>query len=209
MKKILLITLLLACVNYAEAQINEESKQSIQGEIERYQRDITFNPNDAVAYFCMGEAYMNLENYTEAVSCFRKVIEIEPRYDVDFDIIAEAYFSMGEAYMDLGNYIEAISCFQKIIEIEPNKNVDIIADAYVYMGKAYMNLENYTEAILCYQKIIEIEPNNEYIYYKMAVAYDKLGNKSEHDNCVKKAEQIRKENNNLEHTKRVFRIDRK
>jgi tetratricopeptide (TPR) repeat protein len=146
--------------------------------IEYYQKAIDLNPNYAMAYNNMGNAYYGQENYKEAIRCYQKAIDLNPNY-------ATAYNNMGNAYDDLKNYKEAIRCYQKAIDLNPN-----YASAYYNMGIAYKNLENYKEAIRCYQKAIELYPNHASAYNNMGSSYYDLGNEREQINCYKKAAQL-------------------
>jgi superkiller protein 3 len=74
--------------------------------IERYQKAIAINPNEAGTYYNMGNTYRNLENYHEAIQCWQKVVAIDPNK-------ASAYYSMGSAYGNLGNRQEQIKCYRQ------------------------------------------------------------------------------------------------
>jgi tetratricopeptide (TPR) repeat protein len=75
-----------------------------------------------------------LAKYDEAISCFDKAIEIDPKN-------TEAWNNEGQALSRLAKYDEAISCFDKAIEIDPN-----FADAWYNKSLATYMLGRSEEA---------------------------------------------------------------
>ena len=53
-----------------------------------------------------------MDNYNKAIECYRKAIELDPKY-------ASAWNHMGGAYVQLGDYQKAVECFQKAVELKP------------------------------------------------------------------------------------------
>jgi tetratricopeptide (TPR) repeat protein len=60
----------------------------------------------------MASAYERLQNYYEAISCYEKIIDIEPNN-------AKVYYIMGLIYIILDNTKEADRCFEKANELDP------------------------------------------------------------------------------------------
>jgi superkiller protein 3 len=150
--------------------------------VEYYQKAVALNPSHAWAYTNMGNAYNELENYSEAIRCYQKAIAVDPNE-------AFAYSNMGVAYGNLENDAEALRCYQKAVAIDSG-----YAAAYYNMGGAYGNLENYSEAIRCYQKFIAIAPSDPDVadaYFYMGSSYGNLENHTEAVRYIKKAAQMR------------------
>jgi tetratricopeptide (TPR) repeat protein len=102
---------------------------------------VDMSPNLVLAYYNnMGLAYINLQNYQEAIWHFQKAID----FDLN-DVLA--YYNMGNLYYTLQNYQEAIWYFQKVVTID-KKHIQ----AYINIGNAYYNLGNQREQITNYQK---------------------------------------------------------
>ncbi|GHT69840.1 tetratricopeptide repeat family protein [Bacteroidia bacterium] len=139
---------------------------------------VSFEPIVAKAYNNMGNAYYQQENYTQAIKCYQKGVEIDPND-------AKAYYNMGNAYRQQENYAQAIKCYQEAIEIDPND-----AAAYYSMGYTYARQENYTQAIKCYQKAIEIKPDFAWVYNSMGYAYAGMKKYGEAIANIKKAIEI-------------------
>lgn len=78
--------------------------------IASFKKAIAENPNNAKAYFILGQAYMSLADYNNALENFKKVSELEPDN-------GEAFFLMGGCFDLLGNKKEAITNVEKSISI--------------------------------------------------------------------------------------------
>jgi tetratricopeptide (TPR) repeat protein len=94
-----------------------------------------------------GYALYNLQRYDESITCYDKVLEINPNY-------ANAWYNKGISLDSLEKYEEAIKAYDKAIEIDP-KNIY----AWHNKGNAFYNLGKYDEAINCYDRLLEIDPN--------------------------------------------------
>ncbi len=71
---------------------------------------IKLSPNMEFAYFNKGCALMDMKDFTGALSCFNRAIEIKG----DF---AEAYYNRGLAYLQLGNQGLAFADLSKAGEL--------------------------------------------------------------------------------------------
>ena len=97
------------------------------------------------------------DNVKEAISCFDKVLNIDPN-------IAEAYSNRGNAKSRLGDHQAAIADHDKALEIDPN-----LAGAYSNRGNAKSCLGDHQAAIADHDRALEINP-------KLADAYTNRGN---------------------------------
>ena len=70
----------------------------------------------------MANAYGELKQYKEAITAYKKAVDINPKKD-------SAYYNMGIAYGELKKYKEAITAFKKALEINKKKDT-----AYYNMG---------------------------------------------------------------------------
>jgi regulator of sirC expression with transglutaminase-like and TPR domain len=102
--------------------------------IQFYSNVITQKPQNAVAYYNRGLAYINVENYQQAVLDLNKSIEINPQ--------ANAYVARGFAYDRLGNYPQALLDYDKAIEINPSYGL-----AYTNRGNTYYMLGERKKAV--------------------------------------------------------------
>ena len=117
-----------------------------------YNKAISLNPNNNVAYNNRSVVYNNMQKYLEAVADCNKALKIDPSH-------AEAYINRGVSYMKLGNYTAAMQDFNKSISLTES------AVSYANRGLAYCMSMNFEEGIKDLTKAIEIDPNyaNSYI----------------------------------------------
>jgi Tfp pilus assembly protein PilF len=85
-----------------------------------------------------------MNKYDEAIECYNKALEINPKY-------AEAWNNKGNAYFDMNKYDEAIECYNKALEINPK-----YAEAWYNKGLISFNLQRYEESKEYIIKTIEL-----------------------------------------------------
>jgi tetratricopeptide (TPR) repeat protein len=129
-----------------------------------------------------GAALHQLGQFEEALKCYDKMLEIDPRD-------ATALCNKGNVLRDLGRYEEAISCCDKALALDPqSKNAWLnksgaldklgrheeairccdsaltidprFAEAWNNKGTILNRLDRRVEAIVCYDKALEIDPRN-------------------------------------------------
>jgi len=118
---------------------------------------------DAKAHNDRGISYFQSRKFSEAISEFTKVIELDPKD-------ALAYFWRGRSYATLGQYSQAISDLTKSIELDP-KNTFV----YLWRGRSYRALGQYSQTISDYTKIIELRPKFAMSYPRRGIEYYDLG----------------------------------
>lgn len=165
---------------------NEEKKSSLK--------------ESASDWFDKGIEKCKAKDYQKALDCFKKVIEIDPKYE-------DAWFQLGWVYSELYNaqkppedpfgfdddpfYGEndlellkkVINSYEKAVSLEPEN-----WQAWYNLGKKYQDeYKNYQKAIDCYKKALEFSPEFSYAWNNMGLAYDELGNRQKAAECYEKA----------------------
>ena len=119
-------------------------------------------PN-APLHYSLGNAYLNLGRYQDAVEAYKQAIKIKPDY-------ADAHYYLGNAYDKLGRYQEAIEAFGQAIKIKPD-----YAEAHYNLGLAYGKLGRYQDAVESYKQTVRIKPDYAKAYINLGISYYKLG----------------------------------
>ncbi|HOE94101.1 MAG TPA: tetratricopeptide repeat protein, partial [Candidatus Cryptobacteroides sp.] len=78
------------------------------------------------ALACQGDAYVGLENYDKAISCFKKAVAVS-----DNAFAATYLFKEGLAHKALGNYAAALKCFKSIKNDYPQSIEAYDIDRYI------------------------------------------------------------------------------
>jgi tetratricopeptide (TPR) repeat protein len=105
------------------------------------------NPQNPVAEGALGAALMTEGRIDEAITHFKKGLEIWPTD-------AGAHNNLGNALLGKRQLDEAIVHYGKAVELQPNNPM-----AYYNLGVAYFRKGNLDEAITDYKKAIEIQPD--------------------------------------------------
>jgi tetratricopeptide (TPR) repeat protein len=142
-----------------------------------------YTNSEADGHFLEGNALSHSMNYSEAISCYKKAVEIMPD-------MHEAWYNMGISYYNLGDYHKSISCYEKAVEIKPDKH-----EAWYNMGNSHYNLGDYHKSISCYEKAVEIKPDMHEAWYNLGISYFNLGDYHKSIACYEKAVEIKPDKN--------------
>ncbi|MBI5640830.1 MAG: tetratricopeptide repeat protein [Nitrospirae bacterium] len=110
----------------------------------------------------------------EALSCFNKAIEINPRGPLGF-------LNKGLCLNDLGQYPEAIASFEKTLALDP-RNVT----AWCHKGNSYRAAGLCNEAVYCCDRALELDSSFSLPWYFRAVSLLSLNKETEALGCFRK-----------------------
>lgn len=86
-------------------------------EIDVLTKALALNEQNVVTWVRLGRAYRNYGNINKALECYKKAIDINPRY-------AQIYTNIGVIHILNKQYIEAISYLEKSIELYDKNDTD-------------------------------------------------------------------------------------
>jgi len=113
------------------------------------------NPNDLNLIYILGLSYINVENFRDAESYFKKLLLLKET--------SEFYYIYGNILKKLKNYNEAINSFNKAISLNSN-----FSEAYNNLGNTKKLINKNDEAIDHYQKAISIKDDNIEAHFNLA-----------------------------------------
>jgi tetratricopeptide (TPR) repeat protein len=103
------------------------------------------DPRNAQAWDDLGELFLRMGSYTEAMDAFQKAIDLEPNS-------GKSYANLARTFVSQNNYKEAVPLYEKSINLfEDNKEK---AAALNHLGNVYRKLNDYDNAIKAYQKAV-------------------------------------------------------
>jgi tetratricopeptide (TPR) repeat protein len=152
-------------------------------------------------YLELGFANNKLKQAEEAISYYKKAMELDPKSHIPYNGIGEVYrdtkkdmneamawyqktlainaterkacFGMGYCLNTLGKYSEAANYFKTAVQQEPTYTA-----AYVELGYSNYMLAKYTDAIEQFNKALSLNPKNENAHYYAGLVYIQQGNKT-------------------------------
>ena len=124
---------------------------------------IKMSPANASYYNNLGNSYIIIKQYDEAVSAFEQATKLDPND-------ANVYCNLGAAHRHLKQFDKAEASFLKSLELMP-ENLSTLHN----MGTLLCNLDRLPEAITYYNKAYVLNPANDESSHYMAYAYMGLG----------------------------------
>jgi len=125
-----------------------------------------------------GDALYNSKKFEDALVCFEKALEIDPKN-------ALCWRDKAITLSRLGKVKDSLTCFEKALEIDPN-------NAHIWQQKA-STLERHdklTEAIICFEKAVDIDPMHLYAWFGKGSVLLSLKKFKDSLTCFEKALEI-------------------
>jgi tetratricopeptide (TPR) repeat protein len=163
-----MISMLLIICNHAEASLSsenpgQEKKNDAPPSVAQIQASLKREPNNAMLYIKLGQAYWNSGDYQPAFEAFKQSIKVAPAS-------AEAHNWMGAFLMGRGNLPDSISELRKAVSLDPK-----YARAYTNLGSALAKSGDLTGAVTAFQKALALEPNSWAAHLNLGLALRENG----------------------------------
>jgi len=181
-------------------------------------------PDSSDPLVLMGNLHDSLGNSAEAMDCWQKCLEMDPRR-------ADAYRGLGSLAMRKGQYEKALELWGKALEIRPEmadvrtlsaralmalgrpreavaalqREIQIsprASTSYFELGQAYLQLKEFQKAKENYQAAVQIQPGYTNAYYGLARACERLGQKAESAAYMERFTKLKAENRRGERDQR-------
>jgi tetratricopeptide (TPR) repeat protein len=136
--------------------VNPYSSESVY--LDTRQR-VEAHPEDADAWFHLGDLYERNGQYAEAIDAYKKVSKLRPSQGY-------VYVKIGTSYDRLGKPGEAVESLKKAVHYMPGYAV-----AYNNLGIAYGKLGRNREEIASLKKALQLRPSYVTARYNLGIAY--------------------------------------
>jgi serine/threonine-protein kinase len=132
-------------------------------------------PDSPGCLFNLGIALRTNRQLDEAIACFRKAIELDPKY-------AMAHRQLGLALQDQGQLDEAIASYRKAMKLDPESAWD-----HYRLGDMLKANGQLDEAIALYRNVVKVDPTNAHARGDLGQALQAKGQLGEAVACYRKA----------------------
>lgn len=133
---------------------------------------ITINPAHEPALATLGNIYVELKRYQEALEPLLKVVDLnkENPYRLENKRLEAVYYWLGMSYLGLARPQEAVAALKEAVTIDRTD-----ADAHYMLGNAYLQLGSYPEAVGSYRQATRFVFDFLEAYQGLTSAYEKMG----------------------------------
>ncbi|GAB4304931.1 MAG: hypothetical protein Fur0025_46890 [Oscillatoriaceae cyanobacterium] len=165
------------------AKVFERSGQPAAAALSWYQA-LTLEPQAGTAeqYLTVGNAVFQQGKVDEALSCYRRAIELNPN-------LSQAYHNVGEVLSVIQEWDEAIDAYRQSIEVKPDN-----AGSHYGLAKALGQLERWEDAVVAYRQVIELNGSSAEIYHQFADALANLQQWEEAASAYRQAIELNQNN---------------
>lgn len=131
---------------------------------EYYRQALVLEPQAYSAWNYLGNVYMDLGNYRQAIACYERMVALNP-------LSHTALFNLGVAHSDLGESEQAREYYHRAVEIDPEAY-----SAWNNLGILYARLGDHEQALACYRRAVESAPEFDSGHKNLGFEYFKGGN---------------------------------
>ena len=132
-------------------------------------RAVRMNGKDADLWYGLGRIRYSLQRYEDAVSCFRKALELAPRS-------VKAEDNLGLAYRGLNRRGDAMAAFKQALEWQKDaarQNQPLSEQPILNLAVMYADEGQYDEAVPLLLQAVAIAPGDPRIHEQLGQAYAK------------------------------------
>jgi len=127
-----------------------------------FQRSIVLEPESRWTYLAYGNFLIRRQRYDEAITQFKKIVEIVPDWFV-------GHGSVGATYLETGEYALALEYSLASAALNENDRT------YANIANAYGGLKDDANTIAAFEKSIELNPNNYRTLMDLGDVYHRAG----------------------------------
>lgn len=131
---------------------------------ETYENVLDLDANQESAWINLGNILRNQKKYINALDCFLKANELNPKNDFVLSQVAHTHRNLGD--------LEAASnCFVRACKLNPNNRYALNG-----LGLCHKDLDEHDAAIKCFEEILQHEPRHFEALCNLALTHRTLGN---------------------------------
>lgn len=173
-KLVIPVALWLLCLTVAPApaavtDLPEAARKHLESlpddltRLEWLRAEVAKKPGDIPLNFALGNTAFDAQQLADAVTAYKKVIELDPK-------IVGAHVNLGSVYDEMGRLDEALQSYAKALEIDPREDRTLCN-----MGNVYFKKRMNEQAIERFQQALKINPKSQLAHYNLAILFADSG----------------------------------
>ena len=132
-------------------------------------------PRDKHGWNDMGGTLVEAGKLWEAVTCFKRAIDLDPQYEI-------AWLNLGLALAKFKEFQQALIVFDRLLSIKPRS-----AQAWDLKGMTLANLQKHVEALASYNRALDLDPRLVRAWCNKSSALNELKRHEEAIECCNRA----------------------
>ncbi len=154
----------------AEEEAEVRSPEELKALADRLKEALQKNPEDIQILYDLGEIYMEMHRYGEAIPPLREVVNKEPEYK-------SARLHLGRAQMEMGRDDDALEHLKEAMRLNPESEIikKALSQVHSNLSTAYGRMKNQRESENHFKEAVKIIPNFGPAHLSMGICYTELG----------------------------------
>lgn len=158
-------------------------EQTLLEAIKHLNKAVVIHPTYKNAYLLLGNAYLYLNQYENAINYYLKSLEIDPGYKDGIGNLAIAYQNAGQHYGEKeGNLSKSIEYLKKSLNLDPDN-----ANTHRLLGVANGVAGNNLDAVAYFKRATELQPDNADIWFNLSIALSLIGEEQQSQEAFNRA----------------------
>jgi tetratricopeptide (TPR) repeat protein len=154
----------------ADEDVPVRTPAELKALAERLKEALLKTPEDIKILYDLGEVYMEMHRYGEAIPPLRTVVNIEPDNK-------SARLQLGRAQMEMGRDDDAIEHLKEAMRLDPQSEIvkKSLCQAHSNLSTSYGRMKNQRESENRFKEAIKIIPTFGPAHLSMGICYAELG----------------------------------
>jgi len=153
-----------------EEDVPVRSPAELKALAERLKEVSQKNPEDIKTLYDLGEVYMEMHRYGEAIPPLREVVNKEPEHK-------SARLQLGRAQMEMGRDDDALENLKEAMRLNPESEIvkKALSQAHSNLSTAYGRMKNQRESENHFKEAVKIIPNFGPAHLSMGICFAEMG----------------------------------
>lgn len=154
----------------AEEEVPVRSPSELKIIAETLKGTLQKNPKDIKALYNLGEVYIEMHRYGEAIPPLRELVKIEPHHK-------SARLQLGRAQMEMGRDEAALENLEEARRLDPESEVvkKTLCQAHSNLSTAFGRIKNQKQAEHHFHEAVKIIPNFGPAHLSMGICFTEWG----------------------------------